>query len=87
MERRSFMLGLLAVSAGAAGTAFASQAEASPIRSGTESLPQDQTVTLPDGTPVELAQYRGRRRRRRQVCRVRRNRYGRRVRVCRWVWS
>ncbi len=50
-------------------------------------------MALPDGTPIEQAQYyrgrpyRGRpRRRRREVCRITRNRFGRPVRVCRTVW-
>lgn len=88
MERRTFMLSLLALPAAA--VALKSEAKAAPVIS---SVPQasgpvptqDAAVTLPDGTPVDYAQYR-RRRRQRTVCTWRRNRYGRRVRVCRTIW-
>jgi hypothetical protein len=88
MERRTFILSLLAVPAA---VALKSEAKAAPVLG---SLPQpapvpvqEAAVTLPDGTPVDYAQYRHRRRRRRRtVCTWRRNRYGRRVRVCRTVW-
>ena len=58
-------------------------------------------LTLPDGTPLDWAQQRGsdwdrrhhrppqhrrhHRRHRRQVCRVHRDSFGRRIRRCRWV--
>lgn len=85
MERRSFLLALLALSTGSAAAAIAGTAEAAaatpvapPRRAGSDAL------TLPDGQPIEYAQYR--RRRRRTVCSWRRDRWGRRVRVCRSVW-
>lgn len=88
MERRTFILSLLALPATA--VALRSEARAAPVMEGVPqaSIPvptQGAAVTLPDGTPVDYAQYR-RRRRRRTVCTWRRNRYGRRVRVCRTVW-
>lgn len=93
MERRSFLLGLLALSAGAASVAVAGKADAAGLGAAGQALgamPSEKTATLPDGTPIEQAQYYGRPYRRprprRQVCTVRRNRFGRPVRVCRWVY-
>lgn len=90
MERRSFLLGLFALSAGAATVAVSGQAEAAALGAAGPVLgavPAEKAMTLPDGTPIEQAQYYRRRPRpRRQVCTVRRNRYGRPVRVCRWVY-
>ena len=98
MERRNFLLGLFALTAGSAAVAIAGKAEAAPVASAA-TLPAAapdiaRGTALPDGTPIEKAQYyrgrpyRGRRRprRQRQVCRVARNRFGRPVRVCRTVW-
>jgi hypothetical protein len=94
MERRSFLLGLFALSAGAATAALSGKAEAAGLGAAAPALgavPSENAATLPDGTPIEQAQYyRGRPhhrpRPRRQVCTVRRNRFGRPVRVCRWVY-
>lgn len=91
MERRSFLLGLFALSAGSTAAAFAGRAEAAALApaEGTAAaaqgtLSKTEALTLPDGVPLEYAQYR--RRRRRTVCGWRRNRWGRRVRVCRTIW-
>jgi len=107
MERRSFLLGLMAL---ATGSALSLPADEAPAASPT--LPAEVTpgaaseITLPDGTPVDWAQRRSsdwdrrhrppphhrhrprhhRRRRQRQVCHIRRDRWGRPVRICRWVW-
>ncbi|CAM5763217.1 hypothetical protein [Bosea minatitlanensis] len=94
MERRSFLLGLFALSAGAATVAISGKADAAALGAAAPVLgatPAEKAATLPDGTPIEQAQYhRGPRHRRprprRQVCTVRRNRFGRRERVCRWVY-
>lgn len=91
MERRSFLLGLFALSAGAATVALTGQADAAALGAAGPALGAaptgDKAATLPDGTPIVQAQYYHRRPRpRRQVCTVRRNRYGRPVRVCRWVY-
>ena len=92
MERRSFLLGLFALSAGAVTVALSEKADAAALGAAAPALgatPSEKAATLPDGTPIEQAQYYGRHRRprpRRQVCTVRRNRYGRPVRVCRWVY-
>lgn len=98
MERRNFLMGLVALAAGSATLAVAGKAEAAPIAAPTDALREagattETRATLPDGTPIEQAQYRGPnyyrgrpRRRRREVCRVTRNRFGRPVRVCRSVW-
>lgn len=90
MERRRFILGIFALSAGAA-IAGTGEAQAAPAAQAAEPVrgaaPAAPALSLPDGTPVEQAQYwRRRPRRRRQVCTIRRGRHGRRVRVCRWVW-
>ncbi|MCO5091068.1 hypothetical protein [Bosea sp. (in: a-proteobacteria)] len=98
MERRSFLLGLVAVAIGA-GASRASDAQTLQASAAPE-------VALPEGTPVDWAQQgqswnrpphhrdrywrrppqlqRGRQRR--QVCRVHRDSFGRSVRRCRWVW-
>ncbi len=98
MERRNFLLGLFALTAGSAALAVAGKAEAAPAVGSAGPLPAPapeaaRGMALPDGTPIEQAQYyrgrpyRGRpRRRRREVCRITRNRFGRPVRVCRTVW-
>jgi len=98
MERRNFLLGLVALAAGSATMAVATtKAEAAPVAAPSGALREaaspESRSTLPDGTPIEKAQYyrdrpyRGRpRRRRREVCRITRNRFGRPVRVCRSVW-
>lgn len=57
-------------------------------------LPETRAGATPDGTAVEDAQYWGpppgvrrrHRRRRRRVCGWRRNRWGRRIRTCWYVW-
>lgn len=85
MERRSFLLGLLALSTGSAAAAIAGKAEAAAVTPVADALAKSDALTLPDGTPLEYTQYR-RRRRRRTVCSWRRDRWGRRVRVCRSVW-
>lgn len=99
MERRNFLLGLFALTAGSAAVAIAGKAEAAPAvgSAGPLAAPAPEAargMALPDGTPIENAQYRRDRpfrgrprpRRQRQVCRVTRNRFGRPVRVCRTVW-
>jgi hypothetical protein len=91
MERRSFILGLFALSGGAAAAVIGGQAVAAPVLNGAEPIlgavpTREAAATLLDGTPIEQAQYRRRPRRSRQVCTIRRNRFGRRVRVCRTVW-
>jgi hypothetical protein len=96
MERRNFLLGLFALTAGSAAVAIAGKAEAAPAAASGGALPAvapeaASGTALPDGTLIEKAQYyrgrhyRGRPRRRREVCRVTRNRFGRPVRVCRTV--
>jgi len=76
MNRRSFITALFGgVAASAVGaTITAAPAMAAPI---------DKAEL--DALPAEFSQYR-RHRRRREVCTFRRNRYGRRVRVCRTVY-
>ncbi|MBD3847509.1 hypothetical protein GGC47_002086 [Bosea sp. OAE752] len=102
MERRSFLLGLFALSAGAATVAVAGKADAAGLGAAGQALgamPSEKAATLPDGTPIEQVQYSHRPhpghrprppyhrpRPRRQVCTVHRNRFGRPVRVCRWVY-
>lgn len=102
MERRSFVLGLLALAAGSALSLRIDEAEAAPAAPATAGEAASE-LTLPDGTALDWAQHRGwdrnphhrhwrhpprhhRRRHRRQVCRVHRDRFGRRVRRCHWVW-
>lgn len=79
MNRRSFLTALFGgVAATAAGSIVASQAAKA------SELPVGAAAAL-DQAPVEFSQYYRGPRRRRQVCTVRRNRYGRPVRVCRWI--
>lgn len=79
MNRRSFLTALFGgVAATAVGSIVASEA------SKASELPVG-TVAALDETPAEFSQYHRAPRRRRQVCTVRRNRFGRRVRVCRWI--
>ncbi len=94
MERRRFILGIFALSAGAVAAGIG-KAQAAPAAQAADPVrgaaPASAVSTLPDGAAVEQAQYRRypryRRysRRRRQVCTVRRDRYGRPVRICHWV--
>lgn len=99
MERRSFLLGLMALATGSASSLQVNEAQAAPPAQPADVAPDAASdITLPDGTPVDWAQRRPdwnhprrppprhRRRRQRQVCHVRRDRWGRPVRVCRWVW-
>ncbi len=87
MDRRLFLRGLigapLAVAALAAGGSGAVAAPLSFTRDAVEAAPEVAGAgAAPDGTPILPAQ---RRRRYRQVCRVYRDRWGRRFRRCRWV--
>lgn len=100
MERRSFILGLVAIAAGSALSALPTEAkEPQSTQALDASLNPVEEQTLPDGTPLDWAQHRDRhwnnhhrrhprhrRRHRRQVCRVHRDRFGRRIRRCHWVW-
>lgn len=80
MDRRSFVTALFGgIAASAVGASIAS----APAKAA--SLPVDDAARL-DAAPAEFSQYWRRPRRRRTVCSVRRNRYGRRVRVCRTVY-
>jgi hypothetical protein len=93
MDRRSFVVSLGGLLA--SGTVFAGiarQARAMPLITGP--VPVDTPSPAPpdafgagagESADIDFAQYR-RRRRRRRVCRVTRDRWGRRVRRCRWVW-
>jgi hypothetical protein len=85
MERRTFLTGLLALAAGSGAVALAGKAEAAAVVAGMAPVAQAETQQ-PSGVTAELAQYRRPRRRRREVCRVQRDRFGRRRRVCRTVW-
>lgn len=83
MNRRSFLTALFGgAAATVVGTVIASESA-----SATE-LPAEAAAAL-DQTDAEFTQYYGRYRRprpRRQVCTVRRNRFGRPERICRWVY-
>lgn len=80
MNRRSFIATLCGgIAASAAGVSLAS----APIAAA--SLAPEDTARL-DAAPAEFSQYWRRPRRRRTICSVRRNRYGRPVRVCRTVY-
>ena len=83
MNRRSFLTALFGgAAATAVGTVIASESA-----SATE-LPAEAAAALVQ-TDAEFTQYYGRYRRprpRRQVCTVRRNRFGRPERICRWVY-
>lgn len=100
MERRSFIFGLVAIATGSGLSALPAEAQA-PQSAPLMDAPLDPTaeLTLPDGTPFDWSQHRDRhwnhhhrrhhrhrRRHRRQVCRVHRDRFGRRIRRCHWVW-
>lgn len=99
MDRRSFVLSILAMAAGG-GSLAASEAAAAPA-----SLPEEtkQAVAeMLDDLPLTYAQnwngsphwhhrdprfrHHPRHVRRRRVCRMERDRHGRRVQRCRWVW-
>lgn len=99
MDRRSFLFGLVGVAgAGMAGALAISSAEASVLNQLKDAIPPLDEMPeaeelaggfTPDGTPVDktvvyVAPVR--RRRRVRVCRTVRNRWGRRVTTCRWVW-
>ncbi|MGE7468766.1 hypothetical protein ACQKLX_04965 [Bosea sp. NPDC003192] len=80
MNRRSFIATLCGgIAASAAGVSMAS----APVAAA--SLATEDAAKL-DAVPAEFSQYWRRRRRRRTVCTVRRNRFGRPVRVCRTVY-
>jgi hypothetical protein len=85
MERRTFLTGLLALATGSGAIALAGKAEAAAVVTGMAPVAQAETKQ-PTGVAAELAQYRRRPRRSRQVCNVQRDRSGRRRRVCRTVW-
>lgn len=80
MNRRSFVTALFG---GIAASAVGASIVSAPAKAA--SLPADEAARL-DAIPAEFSQYRRRPRRSRQVCTFRRNRYGRRVRVCRTVY-
>ncbi|HEV7336144.1 MULTISPECIES: hypothetical protein [Bosea] len=80
MNRRSF---LTAMFGGAAVTAVGSMVASEAAKA--SDLPLD-TVAKLDEAPAEFTQYYRGPRRRRQVCTVTRDRFGRRRRVCRWVY-
>ena len=101
MNRRSFLLGILAASSGLAGALLIGDASAAPAVCAAASppCPDDIVAALPDGTQADWSQaHRGRHRHgpphhhrrhaRRQVrvCRTFRDRFGRRVRRCHWAW-
>ncbi|RYE73632.1 MAG: hypothetical protein EOP19_29105 [Hyphomicrobiales bacterium] len=80
MNRRSFITALCGgIAASAAGVSLVSAPAAA------AALATEDAARL-DAAPAEFSQYRRRPRRRRQVCTIRRNRFGRRVRVCRTVY-
>ncbi|KRE07141.1 hypothetical protein ASE63_23125 [Bosea sp. Root381] len=81
MDRRSFLTALFG---GAAATAIGGVATSQIAAAASAPLLER---TALDELEAEFTQYRGPRHRRprRQVCEVRRNRFGRRVRVCRWI--
>lgn len=64
MDRRSFMMGLLAVASGGSATLVALEAAAAPATPGACELPlagsPDQMSSPSEGLPLEYAQYRGR---------------------------
>ena len=78
MHRRSFLVGLFAASS--TSVVMIGSGDASPLTYGAQPLGNG---TQPD-LPIETVQWHHRRPRR-QVCTWRRNRFGRRVRICRWV--
>jgi hypothetical protein len=80
MNRRSFVTALFGgIAASAAGVSLVSAPAAA------ASLATEDAARL-DAVPAEFSQYWRRPRRRRTVCTVRRNRFGRPVRVCRTVY-
>ena len=79
MHRRSFLLSLFAVSSTSAVVVAIGNGNASPLANGAQLLAKD----APAEFPIENVQYW--RRRPRQVCTWRRDRFGRRIRICRWV--
>jgi len=80
MNRRSFVTALFGgIAASAVGASIASTpAAAAPLAT--------EDAARLDAAPAEFSQYWRRPRRRRTVCTVRRNRFGRPVRVCRTVY-
>jgi hypothetical protein len=85
MERRTFLTGILALATGSGAAVLAGNAEAAAVVTGMAPVVQAETKQ-PSGVAAELAQYRRRPRRRRVVCQIRRDRFGRRRRVCRTIW-
>lgn len=99
MDRRMFILGILAAAAGG-GPLAAAEAVAPPAPSAGDA--GEAIAALPDDLPLAYAQnpnqsphwhhrnsrYRHHPRhvRRRRVCRTERDRHGRHVQRCRWVW-
>lgn len=80
MNRRSFITALFGgVAVSAAGVSLVS------APAGATALATEDAARL-DTVPAEFTQYWRRPRRRRTVCTVRRNRFGRPVRVCRTVY-
>lgn len=80
MNRRSFVTALFG---GLAASAIGTNVVSTPAMAAP--LPVDDAARL-DAVPAGFSQYWRRPRRSRQVCTFRRNRYGRRVRVCRTVY-
>lgn len=80
MNRRSFLTALFGgVAATAVGAVIASEAAKA------SDMPLNTAAEL-DQASAEFTQYYRGPRRRRQVCTVTRDRFGRRRRVCRWVY-
>lgn len=101
MDRRSFLLGMLAAGSGLAGALASGDAAAAPAVCSAvpPSCPDEIVAALPDNTQADWSQvHRGRHRhgpphhrrrharRQTRVCRTFRDRFGRRVRRCHWVW-
>lgn len=100
MERRSFMLGLLVLASGSVANLRAGEADAKPAsaEAGAASeltLPDGTALDWAQNRSRDWHPHHRhwrhpprhhRRRSRRQVCRVHRDRFGRRVRRCHWVW-
>ncbi|CAM5184693.1 hypothetical protein ARD30_09035 [Bosea thiooxidans] len=101
MQRRSFILGIFAAAAAGGRTLSVTEAVAAPPSLPASETEATAGTSL-DALPLEYAQspgtsphwhhrdsrYRHHRRyvRRRRVCRMERDRRGRRVQRCRWVW-
>lgn len=97
MDRRSFVLAMLAAGSGlAAGLTAGDATAATPVP---DSSLDDIVAALPDSAQADWSQHRGRhrhgppphhrrhhRRHRRRVCRTFRDGFGRRVTRCHWVW-